>query len=87
MVEDRPAAAVAGCSANLNDARVTDLSRKVTTADLLHGKYLVLRKGKKHPVFGSLAKAKRFRKEDRRGHRSEYRSPAGRRAALRRSNP
>jgi tyrosyl-tRNA synthetase len=31
----------------LNDCRVTDQARKVTTADLLHGKYLVLRKGKK----------------------------------------
>ncbi|HLX59814.1 MAG TPA: tyrosine--tRNA ligase [Planctomycetota bacterium] len=39
--------AIPAGSANLNDARVTDLGRKVTTADLLHGKYLVLRKGKK----------------------------------------
>jgi len=28
-------------------------------------------------IFGSLAKAKRFAKENRRGHRSEYRKPAG----------
>ncbi len=34
-------------SASLNNIRVTDLGRKVTGADLLHGKYLVLRKGKK----------------------------------------
>ena len=34
-------------SANLNDVKIADLSRKVTVADLLHGKYLVLRKGKK----------------------------------------
>lgn len=39
--------AIPAGSANLNDGRVTDLARKVTTADLLHGKYLVLRKGKK----------------------------------------
>jgi tyrosyl-tRNA synthetase len=39
--------AIPAGSANLNDARVSDLARKVTTADLLHGKYLVLRKGKK----------------------------------------
>jgi tyrosyl-tRNA synthetase len=34
-------------SANLNNLRVTDLQQKVTAKDLLHGKYLVLRKGKK----------------------------------------
>ena len=34
-------------SANLNNVRVTELQRRVTSADLLHGKYLVLRKGKK----------------------------------------
>jgi len=38
---------IQGGSANLNDVRVTDLQQKVTAADLLHGKYLVLRKGKK----------------------------------------
>ncbi|MEI6232352.1 MAG: tyrosine--tRNA ligase [Planctomycetota bacterium] len=39
--------AIPAGSANLNNVRVTDMGRKVTTADLLHGKYLVLRKGKK----------------------------------------
>jgi tyrosyl-tRNA synthetase len=39
--------AVQGGGANLNNVRVSDLGRKVTTSDLLHGKYLVLRKGKK----------------------------------------
>jgi tyrosyl-tRNA synthetase len=39
--------AVQGGGANLNNVRVADLGRKVTTGDLLHGKYLVLRKGKK----------------------------------------
>ncbi|MBE7467187.1 MAG: tyrosine--tRNA ligase [Planctomycetes bacterium] len=34
-------------AANLNNVRVSDLNKKVTPADLLHGKYLVLRKGKK----------------------------------------
>ena len=38
---------IQGNGANLNDVRVTDLTKKVTTADLLHGKYLVLRKGKR----------------------------------------
>ena len=33
--------------ANLNNLRLTDLHRQVTAGDLLHGKYLVLRKGKK----------------------------------------
>ena len=39
--------AITAGSANLNNVRVTDMARKVTTNDLLHGKYLVLRKGKK----------------------------------------
>ena len=39
------------------------------------------------PRFRSTAKAKCFRKEDRRQHRSEYRGRAGRRAALVRSKP
>lgn len=39
--------AIQGGSANLNNVRVTDLGQKVTAKDLLHGKYLVLRKGKK----------------------------------------
>lgn len=38
---------VQGNGANLNDERIADLGRKVTSKDLLHGKYLVLRKGKK----------------------------------------
>ena len=39
--------AVQAGGANLNNVRVSDLGRKVTAADLLHGKYLVFRKGKK----------------------------------------
>jgi len=38
---------IQGGSANLNNIKVTDLIKKVGVADLLHGKYLVLRKGKK----------------------------------------
>src|SRR5207302_1202914 len=38
---------IQGGSANLNNNRVTDMVKKVTSADLLHGKYIVLRKGKK----------------------------------------
>ncbi|HWA43787.1 MAG TPA: hypothetical protein VHA10_11290 [Hypericibacter adhaerens] len=36
-------------------------------------------KGKVKDVFGSLAKRRRFQNEDRRGHRSEYRKPDGKR--------
>jgi tyrosyl-tRNA synthetase len=39
--------AVQAGGANLNNVRVADLGRKVAVGDLLHGKYLVLRKGKK----------------------------------------
>ncbi len=34
-------------SVYLNNVRETDAARKITAKDLLHGKYLVLRKGKK----------------------------------------
>ncbi len=41
---------------------------------ILKGGYqIIFKNGKETQVFGSKAKAKRFRKEDRRGHRSEYR--------------
>jgi len=39
--------AVQGGGAYLNNAKVSDLDKKVTVANLLHGKYLVLRKGKR----------------------------------------
>lgn len=39
--------AITGGGAYLNNAKVSDLGKKVTAADLLHGQYLVLRKGKK----------------------------------------
>ena len=39
--------AVQGGGAYLNNAKVSDLGKKVAPADLLHGKYLVLRKGKR----------------------------------------
>jgi hypothetical protein len=32
----------------LNDRTETDLLRRVVPADLLHGEYLVLRRGKRH---------------------------------------
>ncbi len=38
---------IQGGSANLNNVRVTDLQQKAGVKDLLHGRYLVLRKGKK----------------------------------------
>ena len=34
-------------SANLNNVKIADMQRRVVTGDLLHGRYLVLRKGKK----------------------------------------
>lgn len=39
--------AIPAGGAYLNGVRVSDLQRRVTSVDLLHGKYLVLRKGKK----------------------------------------
>ena len=39
---------IQGGGAYLNNAKISDLSKKVTAADLLHGKYLVLRKGKRN---------------------------------------
>jgi hypothetical protein len=42
------------------------------------GGYVIIKKnGKVSEVFASAAKAKRFAREDRRGHRSEYRKPPG----------
>lgn len=32
----------------LNDVRVTDPNRELSTDDLLHGQWMVLRKGKRH---------------------------------------
>ena len=44
--------------------------------EILTGGYqIIFKKGKEHQVMGSRAKATRFRKEDRRGHRSEARRP------------
>ena len=46
------------------------------------GGYMTIKKGKKvKEVFGSKAKEKRFAKENRRGHRSEYRKAHGLRIA------
>lgn len=52
-----------------------DYSRKVSRPfQILGGGYSIISKGGKvSQIFGSKAKRKRFRKEDRRGHRSEYR--------------
>ena len=41
------------------------------------GYMIIMKNGKVSQTFGSAAKAKRFAKEDRRGHRSEYRKPVG----------
>jgi hypothetical protein len=52
-----------------------DYMKKVTKPfQLLKGGYqIIFKNGKETQVFGSKAKAKRFAKEDRRGHRSKYR--------------
>jgi hypothetical protein len=49
--------------------------KKVTRPfQLLKGGYqIIFKNGKETQIFGSKAKAKRFAKEDRRGHRSQYR--------------
>jgi len=45
---------------------------------LLKGGYqIIFKKGRETQIFGSKAKAKRFAKEDRRGHRSQYRHEHG----------
>ena len=41
------------------------------------GYVIVKRRGKVHERFASKAKEKRFARENRRGHRSEYRKPNG----------
>lgn len=62
-----------------------DYSRKVSRPfQILGGGYsIVSRGGTVSQIFGSKSKRKRFRKEDRRGHRSEYRRHPG--ETLRRS--
>jgi hypothetical protein len=45
---------------------------------MTHGGYVITSSaGKVKEVFGSLEKEERFKREDRRGHRSEYRKPDG----------
>jgi hypothetical protein len=45
---------------------------------MIKGGYVIVKKkGKVTEVFASKAKEKRFEKENRRGHRSEYRKPVG----------
>lgn len=45
---------------------------------MAEGGYVIVRRdGRLKKKFGSLAKARRFAKEDRRGHRSEFRDPRG----------
>lgn len=46
------------------------------------GYMIIMKNGKVSQKFGSVAKEKRFAKEDRRGHRSEYRKPVGKRLRL-----
>ncbi len=48
------------------------------------GYVIIKKKGKVSQVYGSKAKEKRFAREDRLGHRSEYRKPNGRRIPKRR---
>lgn len=56
-------------------ARFDCMNRVEKPFQILPGGYqIVFRKGKWTQVFGSAAKKKRFKKEDRRGHRSEQRA-------------
>lgn len=57
------------------DSTQFDFAKKVTQPfQILKGGYqIVFKNGKETQIFGSKAKAKRFAKEDRRGHRSQYR--------------
>jgi hypothetical protein len=48
------------------------------------GYVIIKKKGKVSQLFGSKAKEKRFAREDRRGHRSEYRKQDGLRIPARR---
>jgi hypothetical protein len=54
------------------------LGRLKEPFSITKGGYVVVKKKQKvKQVFGSRAKEKRFAKEDRRGHRSEFRKPVG----------
>jgi hypothetical protein len=54
---------------------------------ILKGGYqIIIRNGKETQIFGSKAKAKRFRKEKRLGHRSQYREYPGRHRHARECN-
>lgn len=54
------------------------LGRLKSPFSMTKGGYLIFKRGGKvKERFGSKAKEKRFAKEDRRGHRSEYRKPDG----------
>ena len=54
------------------------LKRLKKPFSMTKGGYVIIRRnGRVKEKFGSLAKAKRFAKENRRGHRSEFRKPRG----------
>jgi hypothetical protein len=54
------------------------LGRLTKPFSMTKGGYMIIKKnGKVTQKYGSKAKAKRFAKEDRRGHRSEFRKPPG----------
>jgi hypothetical protein len=54
------------------------LGRLKAPFSMTKGGYVIIKKnGKVSQKYGSKAKAKRFKKEDRRGHRSEFRKPKG----------
>lgn len=57
-----------------NSAQFDYLKKVTRPFQILKGGYAIIMKGGKvTQIFGSTTKAKRFKKEDRRGHRSEYR--------------
>jgi hypothetical protein len=64
------------------------LGRLTKPFTMSKGGYVIIKKnGKVSQIFGSSAKAKRFAREDRRGHRSEYRKPDGLLIPARRGAP
>jgi hypothetical protein len=61
-----------------NSTQFDSMKKVARPFQLLKGGYqIIFKNGKETQIFGSKAKAKRFAKEDRRGHRSQYRHRHG----------
>jgi len=63
---------------HVSGTKYDHLGKLTKPFSMTKGGYVILMKnGKVSQKFGSAAKARRFAKEDRRGHRSEFRKPKG----------